>query len=163
MDPVVSLDDVFIDFLIYPRWVLERDEEKGLTYLEVGWEEKGVIGIDTLARFHGKDQVFFLAPVPNLNFVLDPEMSKEEKGHRLADKAIESLNELTYPSGTDGICYLMDAIDQGVETPLTAAYRGALLALADHAPDLVTARERLATRQGLSHLPVWPRAENRFA
>ena len=71
MDPAVDLDQDFIDFLIYPQWVLERDEEKSLTYLEVAWEEKGVIGIDTLAHFHGMDRTFFLAPVPNLAFVLD--------------------------------------------------------------------------------------------
>lgn len=163
MDPILDLDEVFLDFLIYPRYVLKRDEEKGLTYVEVASEKKGVIGIESLARFHDRERVLFLAPVPNLAFVMDQEMSDAEKGHRLAALAVESLTDLTYPSGTDGISYLIDAIDQGVETPLTAAYRDAVLVLDDSAPDLVTTRERLAARRGLGHLPVWPRAENRFA
>lgn len=51
--------------------------------------------------------------------------------------------------------------------PAVAYVRGALrldtsTPLADHAPDLATARERLAIRRGLEHLFPWAWSENRF-
>ena len=51
--------------------------------------------------------------------------------------------------GTHGIQYLIDAISSGVETRLTPHYRDAYLRLADDAPDLATARARLAQQRGL--------------
>lgn len=73
----------------------------------------------------------------------------EVKAQELARRATESITSATYSAGTDGIRYLADAIDNRIETPLTAFYRAALLALAGDAPDLETARTRIAQERGI--------------
>lgn len=76
----------------------------------------------------------------------------EIKARKLAQLAVDSFTAETYARGTDGIRYLADAIANGIETPLTPHYRAAILALAGDAPDLETARMRLAQQRGLCAL-----------
>ena len=86
----------------------------------------------------------------NLDFVREPDISVEEKAARLARRAVKSVTKKTYSEDRDGIRYLADARAHGVETPLTAAYRAAILRLADDAPDLATARRRIAQKKELA-------------
>ncbi len=64
--------------------------------------------------------------------------------------AITSVTAETRAAGTDGICYLADALADGIEMPLTPHYRAAVLALAGGAADLETARAWVARQHGIA-------------
>lgn len=112
-------------------------------------ENPNSVCIERLTNFAGVAVVLYTALRPNLDWVLSPDLSTEEKAERLACLAIGSITEATFHEGKDGICYLADNICYGIRTPLTAAYREAILRLADNAPDLETARLREAQRKGI--------------
>jgi hypothetical protein len=96
----------------------------------------------------GVPHVFCTWPKPNIDLVLDAGRTDEEKAAHLADLAVRSVTAETYPAGRDGIRYLANAIAHGIRTPLTEAYRAAVLRRADDAPDLETARQRIARNRG---------------
>jgi hypothetical protein len=127
-----------------------RVGEYGVYYVEKRQLEKNdPVLIKFVKDLGGVPYVFYTWLQPNLDVVLDPDLSVEAKAAHLAQLAVESVTEKTYAKDRDGIRYLADAIAHGVETPLTAAYRAAILRLAGDAPDLATARLRMAQGKGL--------------
>ena len=89
-------------------------------------------------------KVFYTYLEPNIDLVLDTDRSITEKAKHLANLAIQSVTSKTYTAGRDGIQYLADAIQHGIETSLTGPYRAAVLSCVGDAPDLETARQRVA-------------------
>jgi hypothetical protein len=87
---------------------------------------------------------FLKANIPEIS---RSNLSVEAKAAHLARLAVESVTAETYAADRDGIRYLADALAHGIRTPLTAAYRAAILRLADDAPDLATARQRIAQKK----------------
>jgi hypothetical protein len=107
------------------------------------------LAVAVLHDFMDVEQVYYGAEPSDLAFVLEPGLSPDEAGRRLAEQAAASLTATTFAQDTDGITYLADAIAAGIITRLTPYYRDALLQLAGDAPDLRAARLRLAQRKGL--------------
>jgi hypothetical protein len=80
----------------------------------------------------------------NISEVLDVRLPAGAKAEKLADLAIQSLqNPEVVGDGRDGIQYLIDNLEYGIRTRLTDAYCEALLRRAGDAPDLAAAREWL--------------------
>lgn len=97
----------------------------------------------------GVSTVFYTRLKANIDVVLDTERSVEAKAAHLARLAVKSVTEETYAENRDSIRYLADALEHGIHTPLTDAYRAAVLRRACDAPDLEAARQRIAHRKGL--------------
>ncbi len=96
--------------------------------------------------FAGFEKLFYVTGDPNLDFVLQPEISVEEKASRLAHLAVQSVTPETFAERRDGIWYLHQAILSGAQTPLTEPYKQAILRLVGEAQGLLDARERIAAR-----------------
>lgn len=105
---------------------------------------EAALGTNYVLDFAGFQKVFYVTGEPNLDFVLKPEMSVEEKADRLAQLAAQSITPETFAERRDGIWYLHQAIASGAQTPLTDAYRQAILRFAGGARDLLEARARIA-------------------
>ena len=90
-------------------------------------QSKNGVRIDRLEGFAGMEVVLYAALPANLSWVLDPKLDSWVKAERLADLAIKSVTPQTYQGDRDGIVYLERAIANGIETPLTAPYRKAIL------------------------------------
>lgn len=86
---------------------------------------------------------------PNLHVIVDGGTSLRTRARLLARLAIQSLTLETLAARHDGIQYLDDAIRGGIQTPLTPLYVQELLQQAGNAPDLETARLRLARQKGI--------------
>jgi hypothetical protein len=97
----------------------------------------------------GVPTVFYTRLKANVGVVLDTERSVEVKAAHLARLAVGSVTEETYAENRDGIRYLADALEHGIHTPLTDAYRAAVLRRAGDAPDLEAARQRIAHKKDL--------------
>jgi len=110
---------------------------------------KDVVIIETLRDFEGVRAVLYADLPPSDDFLLDDAISPEDKANKLACLAIQSVTRETFCSQRDGIRYLADAICHDIHTPLTETYRAAVLRCADDAPDLETARQRIARRKDL--------------
>jgi hypothetical protein len=93
--------------------------------------------------------VIFASFQPNIPDVLDPNKSDNDKAKLLAELAKKSLTLQTFCCKRDGIQYLADNLDSGVETCLSRAYEAAILQMADNAPDLAKARLRIAQQKGV--------------
>ena len=109
----------------------------------------GVV-IDPMNGFEGFSKVFSTTLKANFEEILDDELSPQEKAEVLAKAAVESVTEETYPRNRDGIRYLADAIDNGIQTPLTEAYRLAVVASVDGAENLDQARKIVARQKGIN-------------
>jgi len=105
------------------------------------------VRIEQLDDFAGVQVVLYADLSANLGFILDTALPPEDKAKKLARLAVNSVTWKTFEVGTDGIRYLADAICHGIHTPLTEAYRAAVLRCADEAPDLETARQRIARKK----------------
>jgi len=103
--------------------------------------------VKTVQDLAGASCVLYTYLKPNLDIVLDEHRTDAEKAAHLADLAVQSVTGETYAAGRDGIRYLADAIRHGIHTPLTEAYRAAVLRCADDAPDLETTRQRIARKK----------------
>lgn len=106
--------------------------------------------VEKLYDFSGIDVVFYTRIGANLSEILDPEVSPDKKARLLAYLAIESLTIETYDRKRDGIEYLLENLDAGVETPLSHDYKEVILKLADEAPNLTQARMLHARKKGLN-------------
>jgi hypothetical protein len=127
-----------------------RVGETGVYYVEEKQQEKNdPVLIKTVDDLGGVPHVLYTWLQPNLDMVLDVDLSVEAKAAHLARRAVESVTAKTYAADRDGIRYLADALAHGIETPLTAAYRAAIRRLADDAPDLEAARKRIAKQKGV--------------
>ncbi len=102
--------------------------------------------VKTLHDLAGIPTVFATYHRPDIKAVLRRDLTAEEKAEELAKRAVLSVTPETYAQGTDGIRYLEEALRQAIRTPLTEAYRAAILHLADDAPDLETARRWIAEK-----------------
>lgn len=76
------------------------------------------VSVGSLENFAGFDQVLYTRVLPNIDD-LTPE--------HLADLAIDSARAAAGDEGNDGITYLRNALSHGIETPLSGAYREAIL------------------------------------
>jgi hypothetical protein len=95
-----------------------RKERSQASYVESA--HSNAVLVRELAAYSGIDHVLFTDFNPE-GKLLTPEAGA------LARAAIESVTKA--PVGADGISYLAALIDDGVVTPLTAAYRDRILAL----------------------------------
>jgi hypothetical protein len=94
-------------------------------------------------------RVFYTHLDPNIDIIIDGTVSATNKATELAERAIKSVTEKTFYHKRDGIQYLSDAISNGIQTPLTEAYKSAILKMADDARDLESARDCIARRNGV--------------
>jgi hypothetical protein len=92
---------------------------------------RDTVVVDSVSRLRGVGTVLFTRIAANI-WPLNAE--------ELAKRAIESAKILEGKSGRDGISYLINAIARGIRTPLTDAYKNAVLAITN-SPDLVAAVE----------------------
>jgi hypothetical protein len=136
------------------RNLLYRREIHKVGDTEVVYDEavqsgrRGAVLVRELQDFAGIPVVLYTELNPNIP-VVRTKKPPEVKAQELAERAVKSITQETYAAGTDGIRYLADAIENRIETPLTARYRAAVLALAGDAPDLETARTRIARERGI--------------
>jgi hypothetical protein len=138
-----------VTHMLYRRET-NRVGEVDVYYVEEKQQEKNdPVLIKTVDDLGGVPHVLTTWLQPNLDVVLDADLSVEAKAAHLARLAVESVTAETYAAGRDGIRYLADALAHGIETPLTAAYRAAVLRLANDAPDLTTARQSIAQKKEL--------------
>lgn len=135
--------------IMYRREIRRVGEERYSYNHERQTKKSDGVCIKEVYNLAGIPEVLYIDLESNLNFVFDRSLTIDEKAARLAHLAVESLKSWTYDLGRDGIRYLADALRYGIHTPLTEAYCAAILKLADNAPDLETARQRLAKRRGL--------------
>lgn len=92
--------------------------------------------------------VLYCALRANFTAITDPQQSQQAKASLLAKRAIESVAPHTFEAGRDGIRYLADALSAGIQTPLSAAYRDAVLERTG-AATLEQARQRVARQRGI--------------
>jgi hypothetical protein len=110
--------------------------------------KRNAVLIEVLHDVAGIPTVFYTSLKVNIPEVVRADVSAECKANLLAGRAIASVTAETYSRNRDGIRYLADALDHGVRTPLTEAYRVAVLRRTGDAPDLETALQRLALKRG---------------
>lgn len=134
--------------LLYRREIHKVGDAELVYYEAVQSRRPGAVLVRDLRDFAGIPVVLYTELKANIPLVRTKK-PPEIKAQNLAQLAVESLTTETYAKGTDGIRYLADAITNGIQTPLTLHYRSAILALAGDAPDLDTARLRLAQERGL--------------
>lgn len=132
------------------QWIINRtgDKTSGNHHQHEPKAPAGLV-VGQLRDWAGIRELFYLYREPNLDFVLQTDLAPTLKAKRLAQLAVDSLTATTYPTDTDGIHYLAQALHNGIHTPLTPLYQRAILHLAGDAPDLATARHIIATRKGL--------------
>lgn len=127
------------------RREINRVGDLNVQYDEEAQKRKGdPVLVRIVEGLGGVPQVFYTYLEPNIDLVLDTDRSITEKARHLANLAIQSVTAETYTEERDGIQYLADAIQHGIETPLTGPYRAAVLSRVGDAPDLKTARQRVA-------------------
>jgi hypothetical protein len=107
------------------------------------------VKIKVLEGHNGVPIVFYTFLNANISEVLCANLDPEQKANKLATLAVNSVTAKTYQKGRDGIQYLADAIDHGIQTPLTELYRVTILRAAGDAPDLKAARRKIAQDKGL--------------
>jgi hypothetical protein len=112
-------------------------------------QKKDALVIENLKNQYGLKLVYYTAPKPNFEQILDSNIVQEEKAALLAQAAIDSITRETFDKGLDGIQYLADNIDAGVSTALTEAYAQAILQKAGNAPNLNLARRVIAQQKGI--------------
>jgi hypothetical protein len=110
-------------------------------------EKNDPVLIKTVDDLGGVPHELYTWLQPNLDLVRDAEISVEARANHLARLAVKSVTAETYAEDRDGLRYLADAIAHGIRTPLTDAYRAAVLRLADDAANLATARKRIARKK----------------
>ncbi len=145
--PALRVDSAI--HILYRRET-NRVGETGVYYVEEKQQEKNdPVLIKTVDDLGGVPHVLYTWLHPNLDLVLDVGLSMESKAAHLAHLAVDSVTAEAYAEDRDGIRYLADSIAHGICTPLTDAYRAAVLRLADGAPDLKTARTRIVWKKDL--------------
>lgn len=136
--------------MLYRREI-DQACDQGTVYDEKAQLQKeNPVLIKCLSAFAGVPLVLYTCLKANIRSVLEDDLSAEEKAKQLAERAIKSVTAKTFAECRDGIRYLDDAIRHGVRTPLTEPYKRAILEMADNAPDLDTARLRIAQRKGIT-------------
>jgi hypothetical protein len=90
-------------------------------------QSKDGMRIERLEGYAGLDVVLYASLPANLEWICNPRLSSYDKAQRLAELAIKSVTLDTYKKNIDGIYYLEKAIAHGINTPLTALYREAIL------------------------------------
>lgn len=110
--------------------------------------KSNAVVIEAVQDLAGVPTVFYTALKPNIPEILRADLSAKVKAKQLAELALASVTLETYTTECDGIHYLIDAMQQGITTPLSALYRDAVLRLANNAPNLEMARQWAARRQG---------------
>jgi hypothetical protein len=106
--------------------------------------------VKEMAELERIPNVVYAHQKPNLHVVVTDGVSPRTRARVLARLAIQSLTPETLAARQDGLQYLADAIRGGVHTPLTPLYVQELLQQAGNAPDLETARLRLARQKGIA-------------
>lgn len=134
--------------LLYRREIHKVGDTKVLYDEAVQRGRRDAVLVRELQNFAGIPVVLYTELNPNIPIVRTKK-PPEVKAQELAERAIKSVTQETYAAGTDGIRYLADAITNRIKTPLTAYCCAAVLALAADAPDLETARTRIAQERGI--------------
>jgi hypothetical protein len=133
--------------ILYRREI-NRVGDQDKVYDETAQSQKrNPVLVRSLADLAGIPLVLYTYLDANLGAILRADISADDKAEKLARLAVESVTEETFARCRDGIRYLADAIAHGIRTPLTEAYRAAVLRCADDAPDLETVRQRIARKK----------------
>jgi len=116
---------------------------------EAQMNKRNAMLIEALSDFQGLDTVYYTVFGPNFAEILQPNRTTQEKARLLAQAAIDSLTAVTFSKKLDGIQYLLDNLEAGIETPLSRFYEGTILEMAENACDLAEARLRVARKKGI--------------
>jgi len=144
------IDEPTATNILYRREI-DKVGQLNVVYQETDFPGPNRVMIKTtqIPGIQGIDTVLYTSIRHNIPGIVDQHVSPEAKAEKLAGKALASLNEDTFNRDRDGIRYLADAIRHGVRTPLTEAYRDAILEKAREMTgkdisDLQTARLEIA-------------------
>jgi len=116
---------------------------------EAQMNKRNAMLIESLLDFQGLEVVYYTLFPPNFTEILEPDRTMQEKARLLAQAAIDSLIADTYSKNLDGIQYLLDNLEAGIETPLSWPYKAAILEMTENARDLAEARLRIAHKKGI--------------
>jgi cation transport regulator ChaC len=109
--------------------------------------KKNGLLIKTLNNFCGVPLVIYTYLTPNIEEILNPNLSDGKKAEILAEAAIKSITPETYKNYKDGIWYLYQNLESGIITPLTKPYQNEILKRANGATDLLFARNYFARQK----------------
>jgi len=107
--------------LLYRRAVNFVDEP-AIVYTDKDKHENSGLEIQYLRDFENVKKVFYTAFPPNIENIINPDITPDNKAKELAYLAIESLNMSTFCMQRDGIRCLIEDISSGIKTPLTDFY-----------------------------------------
>ena len=149
------------------RRELHRVADEQLKYATPSEPSNNRVTIEIAMNLCGVETVLYTQLGSNLPDILSDAVTPEIKAAQLAELAIASLTEDTFKDCKDGIWYLAQAIDSGVQTPLTNQYYQTILRTTGGTADLYEARLWIARNRPIrveSALPpnVYRVAQRRF-
>jgi uracil permease len=107
--------------LLYRR-AINFVDEPAIVYADKDLHENSDLDIQYIENLENVEKVFYTAFTPNIDTIVDPDISPDDKAKELAYLAIESLNQDTFCMQRDGIRCLIEDISSGVKTPLSDFY-----------------------------------------
>jgi uracil permease len=107
--------------LLYRR-AINFVDETAIVYSDKEKHENSGLQIQYIENFGNVDKVFYTAFMPNIENIVNPEISPDDKAKELAYLAIESLNQDTFCMQRDGIRCLIEDLSSGIHTPLSKFY-----------------------------------------
>jgi len=133
--------------LLYRRAINFVDEH-AIVYADKDKHENSGLTIQYLENFENIEKVFYTAFTPNIENIVRPDISPDDKAKELAYLAIESLNQDTFCMQRDGIRCLIEDISSGIKTPLSEFYIREIINRAS-ANDLNEARIFIAKQKNI--------------
>jgi len=119
MKPDIS-EQMACDFLY--RRAINFVDEPAIVYADKDKHENSGLEIQYIENFGTVEKVFYTAFTPNIENIVNPDISPDDKAKELAYLAIESLNQDTFCMQRDGIRCLIEDLSSGIKTPLTDFY-----------------------------------------
>jgi uracil permease len=108
------------DFLY--RRAINFVDEPAIVYADKDKHENSGLDIQFIENFENVEKVFYTAFTPNIDNIINPDISPDDKAKELAYLSIESLNQDTFCMQRDGIRCLIEDISSGIKTPLSEFY-----------------------------------------
>ncbi|ETR73121.1 MAG: Uracil permease [Candidatus Magnetoglobus multicellularis str. Araruama] len=138
-------EELACDFLY--RRAINFVEETAIMYADKDNHKNSGLEIQYLKDFENVAKVFYTAFTPNIENIVNPTISPDDKSKDLAYLAIDSLNQDTFCMQRDGIRCLIDDIHAGIKTPLSDFYVKEIINRASSANDLNEARINIARQK----------------